>query len=86
MIGLWAGQLRNRVLIPGRDKSFSFLNGILISSGRTQPPLQWILRASFPGVKWRGCDGEHLLPSSAKVKNDRAVPPLLPSLYDMTLN
>jgi hypothetical protein len=65
---------------------FSFLNGILISSGRTQPPMQWVLGAVFPGVNWHGCDGEHALPSSAKVKNGSSVPPLLPSLQDMTLN
>lgn len=78
MIGVWAGQPRNRVLIPGRDEFFL---------SHWHPDQLWPNSASvFPGVKCQGCDGEYLLPSSAKVKNDIAVPPLLPSLYDVTLN
>jgi hypothetical protein len=35
----------------------------------TQPPIQWILGALSPGVKWLGHEADHSLPSSAKVKN-----------------
>jgi hypothetical protein len=36
-----------------------------------QPPIQWVLRGPFPGVKvWPGRDADHSLQSSAEVKNE----------------
>ena len=37
--------------------------------GHTKPPIQCVSQF-FPGVKWVGHKGNHLLPSSAKVKNE----------------
>ena len=39
-------------------------------------PSQWVLAILFPGVKLRGCESESSPPSSAKVKNERALPVL----------
>jgi len=40
------------------------------SLGPTQPPVQWVLGALSPGVKWQGCEVEvdYSSPSSAEVK------------------
>jgi len=40
----------------------------------TQPPSQWVLAILFSGVKLPGCESDNSPPSSAKVKNERAVP------------
>jgi hypothetical protein len=42
----------------------------------TQPPMQWVLGALSLGVKQLGHDADHSPPSSAKVKNGQAIPPL----------
>jgi hypothetical protein len=36
--------------------------------GPTKPPIQWLPWALSLGVKWPGCEADHSLPSSAKVK------------------
>lgn len=54
--------------------------------GSTQPPVQLVLWAVSPGVKWPGCEVDHSTPSSAKAKNGGAVPPLLTCLHDVVLN
>jgi len=41
----------------------------------TQPPIQWVLEALFPEVKHPRHEAENLPLSSAKVKNQWAVPP-----------
>jgi hypothetical protein len=72
--GLWAGR-------PG----FGFRHGketflFSMGSGPTlrsnQPPIQWVPRAVSPGVKPLGCEVYYSPPSSAKVKNGGAMPPL----------
>jgi len=35
----------------------------------TQPPIQWIPEALFPGIKWREHEADHSPPSSAEVKH-----------------
>jgi hypothetical protein len=34
----------------------------------THPPIQWVQGALSLGIKWLGCEADHLLPSSSKVK------------------
>jgi hypothetical protein len=45
--------------------------------------LQWVLGTISPGVKRPGREADHSLPSSAKVKNGGAIPPLPPCLNDV---
>jgi hypothetical protein len=53
------------------------IHNILIGFGPTQPPIQWVRVGSFSeGVKPQEHIADHSPPSSAKVKNDEAVPPL----------
>jgi hypothetical protein len=40
-----------------------------LALGSTQPPIQWVPGVLSLGVKWQGCEADHLLPSSAEVKN-----------------
>jgi hypothetical protein len=40
-----------------------------LAPGPTQPPTQCVLRAFSLGIKWLRHEADHLLPSSAKVKN-----------------
>jgi hypothetical protein len=40
----------------------------------TQPPIQWVPWTLSLGVKWYGCGADHLLPSSAEVKNGGPTP------------
>jgi hypothetical protein len=42
----------------------------------TQPRIQWVQGADSLGVKRKGHEIDHLLPSSAEVKNVGAIPPL----------
>jgi hypothetical protein len=44
--------------------------------GPTQHPIQWVPGALSLGVKQPGREADHSLPSSAKVKVSRTVPPL----------
>jgi hypothetical protein len=41
---------------------------LFIALGHTQPPIQWVQGALFPGIKWPGCEADQSPPSSAKVK------------------
>jgi hypothetical protein len=43
----------------------------------TQPPIQWVQRVLSPRLKWQGREGDQSPPSSAEVKKDRAIRPLL---------
>jgi hypothetical protein len=52
-------------------KIFLFSTGPGPALGPIQPPMQWV-----PGVKRLGREAHHSRPSSAKVKNGRAIPPL----------
>jgi hypothetical protein len=53
-----------------------------LALGPAQPPIQWVPWV-FPGVKRPGRAADHSPPSSAKVKNTGAIPPLphTPSWY-----
>jgi hypothetical protein len=42
----------------------------------TQPPIQQVLAAVSPGIKRPGREADQSPPSSAKVKNSGAIPPL----------
>jgi hypothetical protein len=51
----------------------SLLQTVQISSGATQPPIQWVLvvlGVLSPGVEWAGHDVDHSFPSSAEVRNE----------------
>jgi hypothetical protein len=41
----------------------------------TWPPIQWVLGALSPRVKWKRREADHSLPSNAEVKNGGATPP-----------
>jgi hypothetical protein len=64
------------VRFPVTASFFSLLHGAL---GPTQRFIQWIPGGGgiFPEVKWQGREADLSLSSSAKVKNDGAVPSLL---------
>jgi hypothetical protein len=62
--------------IPGRARDFSLLHSIQTDSGATHPPIQWVPGDLSPGVKQTGHEAEQWSPSSAKVKNGGAIPPL----------
>jgi hypothetical protein len=69
--------LGGRGYIPGRGKIFLFSTVSMPVLGPIQPPIQR-LPGDFPlGAKQLECEANHILPSSAKVKNGGAVPPLL---------
>jgi hypothetical protein len=44
--------------------------------GSTQPPTQWVQGAISLGAQRPGCEADHSPPSTAKVKNGGAIPPL----------
>jgi hypothetical protein len=48
----------------------------LFAMGPTQPPVQCVLGAVSPEVKWLGCEADHSPPSSIKAKNGRTIPTL----------
>jgi hypothetical protein len=62
--------------IPGRGKFSLFSIVSRLALGPTQPPIQWVLGTLSPGVKRPGRQADHSPPSSAKVKNGGATPPL----------
>jgi hypothetical protein len=63
----WGFDSRQR----GRDTSVSLT--VQTGSASTQSPIQWVPIAVFMEVKRRGREADHLSPSSAEVKNGRAV-------------
>jgi hypothetical protein len=50
---------------------------IISALSPTQPPIQLVPGPLSPGVKRPGREADHSPPSSAKDKNDGAIPPLL---------
>jgi hypothetical protein len=66
--------LDGRDSIPGRGKRL-FFAASRPAVEITQPPILWTPRVSFLGVKRLGHGADHS-PSSAEVKNGRAIPPL----------
>jgi hypothetical protein len=63
-------------MIPSKGKIFLFSTASKLALGPTQLPIQMVLGALTPGVKWLGCEADQSPPSSAEVKNDKAIPPL----------
>jgi hypothetical protein len=53
---------------PGRGKNFLFSTSSRPTLGPTQPPIQWVRGALYPGVKLPGREVHHLPPTSAEVK------------------
>jgi hypothetical protein len=47
-----------------------------LALGRTHPPIRWVPGTVYPGVKRPWCEADKSPPSSAEVKNGRAVSPL----------
>jgi hypothetical protein len=62
--------------IPGKGKIFIFSTASKSALGPTQPPLQWVPGAIFPGVKRPGLQADNLPSSRAEVKNVGAIHPL----------
>jgi hypothetical protein len=59
-----------------QGQDFFLLHSVQTGPGATQLPVQWIHGVIYRGVKRLGCEADHLPPSSAKVKNGGAIPPL----------
>jgi hypothetical protein len=47
---------------------FLFAAASRLAVGPTQPPVQWVVGAIFPGVKGPGHEADHSLASNAEVK------------------
>jgi hypothetical protein len=56
--------------------TFHFSTSSRSALGPTQPPMQWVPGAPYPGVKWPARKAHHSPPTSVEVKNDAAIPPL----------
>jgi hypothetical protein len=69
-------KLDGQCLTLGRGKSVSLLHSIQTSSGGHSASQPMATGGSFPEVKQPGFEGDHSTPSSAKVKNGGAIPPL----------
>jgi hypothetical protein len=41
-----------------------------------EPPVQWVRWTIYPGLKRPGSEADHTPPSSEKLKNGGAIPPL----------
>jgi hypothetical protein len=63
-----------RFLEEAIDFQFSIMSRPALNP--TQPPIQWIAGAVFPGIKRQGHEADHSLPSSAEAKKGGAIPPL----------
>jgi hypothetical protein len=64
------------VRFPARARDFSLLHSVQTGYEPKKPPIQWVAGPLSRGVKrpWREAD--HSPPSSIKVKNSGAIPPL----------
>jgi hypothetical protein len=51
---------------------FPFAAMSRLALGPTQPPIQWIPKALFPGIKRPDRQADHSPPSSVEVKNARS--------------
>jgi hypothetical protein len=63
-------------LNPSTSKILLFSTTSRAALGPIQPPIQWVLGAISPGVKWSEGKADHSPPSSAEVKNGGAIPSL----------
>jgi hypothetical protein len=81
LVGIVTGYvLDGRVSITSRIRVFSLLHNIQPGPGAhpaSNPLGTWEL---FPGLTRPGPEADHLSPSSAKINNDGAIPPL-PDTY-----
>jgi hypothetical protein len=68
--GIRAGWPSNCSSILGRVEIFLFSTGSRLTMGPTQPLIQWVLGTLLPGVKWEGCEADHLhlVPRSRMVR------------------
>jgi hypothetical protein len=62
--------------IPGTGKIFPSSTDSRLALGSTHPLIRWVSTAISLKVKRLGCEADHLLPSSAEVKNGGAILPL----------
>jgi hypothetical protein len=65
---LLAGQLRGWISSPCRVTNFLFSSSSRLALESTQPPIQWVLGALSPGVKWPRREADHSPPTRAEVK------------------
>jgi hypothetical protein len=65
---LRAGLPRGRSSSPSRVKHIHFSISSTPALGSTQLPIQWVLGALSPGVKWQAREADHSPPISAEVK------------------
>jgi hypothetical protein len=65
---LRTGRPKGRSSSPCRVKNFLFSTSSRPALGSTQPPIQWVPWALFPGVKRPGYEADHSPPTSAEVK------------------
>jgi hypothetical protein len=68
--------LQGRHSIPGSGKIFLLFRECRPALGPIQPFIQWVPGTVYPGVKRSKCEAHLSLPSSAEVKNGRAITPL----------
>jgi hypothetical protein len=78
--------LDNWGLIPGRGMRFLCFPEPRAFLGTTQPTVQRIQKALFPGVKMQGRESDDSPLSSAEEKKDGALPPLPIYLHGIVLN
>jgi hypothetical protein len=62
------------------DKTF-FFTASRLALRTTHPPIQWVLGAHFPEVKWLGHEADKLPLSSAKVKELTSTPSYVFIIY-----
>jgi hypothetical protein len=74
-------RLDSRGSIPSRGKIFLFSIASRPALEPTQLPIQWVREGDFPGLKRPGRGADHLLLSSAKIKNGGVIPSLSPYFF-----
>lgn len=47
----------------------------------TQPPIEWVSGALFPGTKWVGCEAEYSPAPSGEFKNVWIYIPIIPYVF-----
>jgi hypothetical protein len=64
-----SGRPSGRISSPVKDKIFLYSTASRQVLGTTQPPIQSVTGALFPGENWPGREADHSLPTIAEVKN-----------------
>jgi len=57
------------IRVPIGAGSYSLLHASTPGLGTTQPHIQWVTEAIFPGVKRQGSEADHSPPPSTEAKN-----------------